>query len=144
MWTSSWQDCSKLANFCGTFTPCSREFPVLSFLSAPWASDQPSRTKKSSPCWREIPAQMTTLQLYFAPWNAHRQISWTFHIQILYIKIYITHSTKIIYTVYSIYRRQSFHRSYRNTAHEIRHPSIWQHYLLFNASLPHVQAYQIT
>ena len=82
--------------------------------------------------------------IFCAPWNAHRQISWTFHIQILYIKIYITHSAKIIYTVYTIYRRQSFHRSYRNTAHDIRHPSIWQHYVLFNASLPHVQACQIT
>ena len=61
-----------------------------------------------------------------------------------YIKIYITHSAKIIYTIYTIYRRQSFHRSYRNTAHEICHPSIWQHYALFYASLPHVQACQIT
>ena len=74
--------------------------------------------------------------IFCAPWNAHRQISWTFHIQILYIKIYITHSAKIIYTVYTIYRRQSFHRSYRNTAHEIRHPSIWQHYVLFNHHCP--------
>ena len=41
-----------------------------------------------------------------------------------YMKIYITHSAKIIYTIYTIYRRQSFHRSYRNTAHEICHPSI--------------------
>ena len=30
------------ANFCGNFTLCPRAFPVLSFLSAPWASDQPS------------------------------------------------------------------------------------------------------
>ena len=29
------------------------------------------------------------------------------------------------------YRRQSFHRSYRNTAHEIRHSSIWQHFAPF-------------
>jgi len=29
------------------------------------------------------------------------------------------------------YRRQSFRRSYRNTAHEIRHSSIWQHFASF-------------
>ena len=123
-----------------TLSP-SRTFQICPI---PFYSSYTKRTKKCSPCWREIPAQMTTLQLYFAPWNAHRQISWTFHIQILYIKIYITHSAKIIYTIYTIYRRQSFHRSYQNTAHEICHPSIWQHYALFYASLPHVQACQIT
>ena len=50
---------------------------------------------------------MTTLRLYFAPWNAHRQISWTFHIQVLYIKIYITHSAKIIYIIYIHYLQTS-------------------------------------
>ena len=44
-----------------------------------------------------------------------------------------------MYTKYTIYRRQPFHRSYRNTAHEIRHPSILQHYATFYSSLPHVQ-----
>ena len=29
------------------------------------------------------------------------------------------------------YRRQSFHQSYGNTAHEIRHSSIWQHFAPF-------------
>ena len=77
--------------------------------------------------------------IFCAPWNAHRQISWTFHIQILYIKIYITHSAKIIYTIYTIYRRQSFYLSYRNTAHVIRHPSNSLHYAPFYASLPLVQ-----
>ena len=42
-----------------------------------------------------------------------------------------------------LYRRQSFHRSYRNTAHEIRHPSIWQQYAPFYASPLHVQTCQI-
>ena len=32
----------EVGELCGTFTHCPREFPVLSFLSAPWASDQPS------------------------------------------------------------------------------------------------------
>ena len=54
-------------------------------------------------------------------------------------KCYISHSAKIIYTIYTIYRRQSFYRSYRNTAHEIRHPSISLHYAPFYASLPIVQ-----
>ena len=48
-------------------------------------------------------------------------------------------SAIIIYTIYTIYRRQPFHRSYRNTAHEIRHTSILQHYAPFYTSLSHVQ-----
>ena len=89
---------------------------------------------------------MTTLRLYFALWNGHRQKSSTFHIQILYNK-FILHTLHILFTLHALftdlYRRRSFHRSYRTTAHEIRHPSIWRHYAPFYASPLHVQTCQI-
>ena len=40
---------------------------------------------------------MTTLPLYFALWNGHRRISWTFHIQILYNK-FTLHTLQKLFT----------------------------------------------
>ena len=45
---------------------------------------------------------MTTLRLYFAPWNGHRRISWTFHIQILYNKSKL-HTLQKLFTLYTLF-----------------------------------------
>ena len=82
---------------------------------------------------------------FFALWNGHRRISWTFHIQILYNKFTLHTLQKLfaLCTLFTDVNQLSFHRSYRDTAHEIRHSSIWQFCAPFYASLPHVQTCQI-
>ena len=77
MWTSSWQDCSKSANFCGTFSLCPRAFPFCHFslllerlISLLCKNTKPleelfkfvqfplhsctQRTKQCSPCYNTI------------------------------------------------------------------------------------------
>ena len=65
------------------------------------------RTKQCSPCWREIPARMTTLRLYFAFWNGHRRISGTFHIQILHNK-FTSHTLKKLFSLYTLFTDVNF------------------------------------